>query len=201
MLKSFSSIASHIHRYGFYLNRLGLMSILGAIIFWVFMSHARAGDIIRIVDEKRVYGKVEWVRFLGKKEKIKTKLDTGAYISSLNAVDIEMFKKDDKQWVRFTVVHEKYQINLKMEKPVVRLATIKNRSGERNGAEKVSVEKRPVINMTLCIGGKKVDTEVNLVDRSHFIYPMLLGAETIMEMQGVVDPSRKFTAKSKACDL
>ena len=167
----------------------------------LFVSPVMAGDIIHVLDKKMIYGKVEWVRFAGHKEKIKTKLDTGAYISSLNALDIDMYEKDGKPWVKFTVVHKKYDISIQMDKPIIRITKIKNRTGEINGPEKVTVERRPVVSLNLCVGDKLVETEVNLVDRSHFVYPMLLGVETIIEMNGVVDPSRKFTARSKPCDL
>jgi hypothetical protein len=52
--------------------------------------------------------------------------------------------------------------------------------------------------MRICIAGRVVDTEVNLVDRSEFTYPLLLGRNTLAEF-ALVDPAATHLAPP-ACE-
>ncbi len=47
--------------------------------------------------------------------------------------------------------------------------------------------RRPVIAMQLCIGERWVDARVNLADRSGFLYPLLIGRNTLIAGGFVVD--------------
>ena len=53
--------------------------------------------------------------------------------------------------------------------------------------------------MWVCVGTMKKRIEVNLVDRSAFNYPFLLG-RSAMEGHVIIDPSRSFTTMAR-CDL
>src|SRR5262245_57528057 len=53
--------------------------------------------------QPRVVGWVEDAVLLPEKVMVKAKMDTGALTSSLDAKDIEPFKRDGQKWVRFTV--------------------------------------------------------------------------------------------------
>lgn len=47
----------------------------------------------------------------------------------------------------------------------------------------------------ICLGTRYLDVEVNLTDREHLDYPMLVGRSG---MQGIaIDSSRKFTSKPR----
>lgn len=172
------------------------------LISLTVISQAATSETIHIIDDtKQVYGKIEYMRIMGNDKKLKTKLDTGAKISSINATDIEVFKKSGKNWARFNVRHDKYDIKIPIELPIVRYAKIKNRTNENgSNSESSKISERPVVNMTMCLGSKKEVIEVNLIDRSHFVYPMLLGSDAIIDFKAIIDPSRKFTAKSVSCD-
>lgn len=52
--------------------------------------------------------------------------------------------------------------------------------------------KRPVIELTLCIGDKKRAVEVNLTSRKNLLYPLLIGAKALRTFEGLVDVSEKF---------
>ena len=53
--------------------------------------------------------------------------------------------------------------------------------------------RRPVVLMNIRLGNKTRTIRVNLTNRKHFIYPMLLGREAILAFDGVVDPNLKYT--------
>ena len=119
---------------------------------------------------------------------IKAKLDTGALTSSLGAEDIELFQKDGRDWVRFTPQIKDAQ---RMERPVARHSEIKRRVAETDG--EYEPDKRPVVLLEICFDGKKYTIEVNLTDRSRFIYPLLLGRNSMAEFGALVDPAREYT--------
>jgi hypothetical protein len=81
--------------------------------------------------------------------------------------------------VRFEVKNKSGD-KLTLEKKVQRWVQIK-----RHGAE---LQKRPVILLGICLGYFYKEIEVNLVDRSDFNYPMLIG-RSFMADSFIVDPS------------
>ncbi|NAZ52876.1 peptidase [Vibrio toranzoniae] len=95
------------------------------------------------------------------------KLDTGADVSSMNAVNIKRFKKDGQDMVSFT-----YQNNQgdkqDFTKPVIDVMRIKAKKGEK-------VNIRPVVEMNVKLGDLEKKVRVNLQDRSRFEYSMILG--------------------------
>ncbi len=121
------------------------------------------------------------------------KLDTGAKTSAIHASLIEHFRKNNEDWVRFDLLDQEAGKKITVEKPLLRTAYIKER---RNGASK-----REVVVMSLCKNGKIYDTEMTLVDRSHFNYPLLLGRSFLKEVAHV-DPGSTFLypADGDACN-
>ncbi len=95
------------------------------------------------------------------------KLDTGAKTSSLHATTVEHFRRQEADWVRFDLYDKEANRKVTVEKPLVRTVFIKER---KSGASQ-----RDVVIMRLCKNGKEYDTEITLVDRSNFNYPLLLG--------------------------
>lgn len=57
---------------------------------------------------------------------------------------------------------------------------------------------RPVVMMDLCIGGLRVQGEVNLADRTGFNYPILIGRNMLSDARISVD-SRQIFASKRAC--
>jgi hypothetical protein len=114
---------------------------------------------------------------------IAAKLDTGAVTSSLSAEDIEIYRHDGAAWVRFDVATGTGGA-IRLERPLVRTMLIKDRG--------VRSRRRPVVSLGICVGTLYREVEVNLVDHSHFDYPMLIGRGFLS--QGIaVDPARQFT--------
>ncbi|WP_417545481.1 ATP-dependent zinc protease [Marinobacter sp.] len=148
-------------------------------------------------------GFVEWVVMNDTGLRLKARLDTGAKTSSLHAVNVEGFKKDDQKWVKFQIPladhkdqpsegdidHE--EIILELERPVERTVLIK-----RKGAPS---QRRYVVIMDFCISGTSHKTQFSLTDRGNFSYPVLLGRRFMRDDNILIDSADSFIA-TKECE-
>ncbi|MDX1552163.1 MAG: ATP-dependent zinc protease [Marinobacter sp.] len=148
-------------------------------------------------------GFVEWVVLEETGLRLKARLDTGAKTSSLHAVNVEPFEKDDEEWVSFQLPLADHQdeddadgadleeVILEFSLPVERTVKIK-----RKGAPS---QRRYVVNMEFCIAGATHITEFSLTDRSKFSYPALLGRRFMSDDNILTDSSEAFLAE-KECE-
>jgi hypothetical protein len=136
---------------------------------------------------KEVIGWIEWARLYPGNLKLKARIDTGAKTSSLNTTHHEIFQRSDKLWVRFSITNKKGK-TVTLEKELYRFAKIKQKGTDP--------QKRPVIKLDICLCNMYKEIEVNLVDRSNFNYPMLIGRNFLVN-HFIVDPSVIFTKNSK----
>lgn len=111
------------------------------------------------------------------------KLDTGADNCSIHATDIQYFKKKKRKWVRFHVSN-RHGEGRRFERRVVRHAKIKKKDG--------GLQKRPVVRMNLCLADIIEAVECNLVDRSHFVYPALIGRNSLAGNFSI-NPAKTYT--------
>jgi hypothetical protein len=101
---------------------------------------------------KKTIGLVEKVKIIGEREKSSLALvDTGAKLTS---VDISLAAETGIG-------------------PVKRITKIKS-------ASKNFGTRRPVLEATIEIAGKRFDTEVNIQDRSHMTFPVLIGRNILV---------------------
>lgn len=146
------------------------------------------------IEERVIYGWVEWVAVEPSMMPAKAKLDTGAKTSSLHAKNIEWFEKDGKDWVRFhfspntklsskRLREGKSKNFVTIEAPVYRTTLIKQH-------KRSSVE-RPVIRHKFMLDDREYEAEFTLTDRSRFIYPVLLGRR-FLESTAIVDPAHTY---------
>lgn len=101
---------------------------------------------------------------------LKAKLDSGAKTSSINAKEMEFFILEGKEHVRFKVKNKAGETS-ELTEPVIRQVSIKRHFGKS--------QKRPVVMLTICLGGIRKEIEVNLVDRAGFNYPLLIGRSAL----------------------
>ncbi len=160
------------------------------ILFLVTASNAMAAK------ELSIYGYVEKVKLLDNDLSISAKLDTGAKSASLNAIKITETEIDNKLYLKFLVPTAKGNIPFTCE--YAGKVKIKPREDESkiHSLLKGTI-KRPVVKMHIELNGKEREILVNLTNRKHFIYPLLLGREAIIAFDGIVDPSMRFTVKHK----
>nr|WP_189672808.1 ATP-dependent zinc protease [Pseudomonas taiwanensis] len=148
--------------------------------------------------EPTLYGRYEYIALPEIGETLKAKMDTGAYTASLSAKDIELFTRDGEEWVRFRLATKDADGKV-YEHKLARISKIKNRADEEEEGDAPELSKRPVVDLELCLGDVKRTVEVNLVDRSSFNYPLLVGAKALREFKAAVNPAKRFTAGKPDC--
>lgn len=140
---------------------------------------------------KLTAGWVEWIHFGDADRRVKAKLDTGANTASINAVNIERFKRDDTRWVRFELqLEDENDATLRktLERPVTRRIRIKEHAGKS--------QSRAVVKLDFCFAGQWRSAEFSLVDRSRFIYPVLLGRRFLRD-NAIIDPAEVFATEAR----
>lgn len=135
-------------------------------------------------------GYIEAVRIDPGNRRVTAKVDTGAKTSSIDTLNILPIVKDGVEWVRFTMVGDDSQ-RWRFELPVARIVRIK-----RAGAP---TTRRYVVEMGVCLGNVYKKTEVNLVNRRHMNYRMLIG-RTFMAGDFLVDPKATYLTRPDCRD-
>ncbi|EEX66743.1 ATP-dependent zinc protease [Vibrio metoecus] len=133
-----------------------------------------------------VLGEIESVTIDTIKQSFDARIDTGAATSSLNAIDIEEFERNGKNWVRFHLADEKNpktETNW-IEAPVLRYVRIRQSTNE-------NTERRAVVELWVKLGAIHEKAQFTLADRSQMTHPVLLGREFIRDI-ALVDVSRKY---------
>ena len=143
--------------------------------------------------ELGVIGAVEAITVGQSDNQVLARVDTGATTTSMHAVAIKRFERDRKPWVRFVVpnAHQAGEgkdaagdqakdqqkgdsdspAGAEYELPLIQEVTIKRHDTEG--------QVRPVVQMTLKFGKIDWTGEVSLTDRSAYVYPVLLGRNTL----------------------
>jgi len=137
-----------------------------------------------------IVGWVERARLLDPDVHLKAKLDTGADTSSLDVQILKKFRKDEKRWVRFRLIDRETGEEHIIVRERIRTVSIVMHDGER--------QTRPVVRMKICIAGRILHTDVSLIDRSEFTFPLLLG-RSALESFALVDPGNTYLS-SPDCD-
>ncbi len=158
-----------------------------ALFFMLWTTSATASEAVAApTPQPDAFGWVENV-LVGKLGlRMKGKLDTGADSSSVHAYDVELYKKGEKDtWVKFRLVGKDGR-TIRYDQNVIRFAYIKKKQG--------GLLRRPVIRLPICLGGIYAHAEVNLADRGHFNYDILVGRE-FLASRALVDSSRTFISQ------
>ncbi|XKH61815.1 ATP-dependent zinc protease [Halomonas sediminis] len=136
--------------------------------------------------EEKVFGWVEKATLKPWGIEVKAKLDSGALTSSLDARDIELFEKDDEDWVRFRLKLENQAsgelFSDTLERPLYRELTVRGAGGR---------DERPVVLLKVCMGNTIYEEQFSLRDRGEMNYPLLLGRRTLSHL-GLLDVRRTF---------
>ena len=148
-------------------------------------------DVEAAPKQRVIMGWLESIFIRPWNRRLTAKLDTGAKSSSLHADKIEHFTKNGEDWVRFDLgdIEDKKLPPITVEKPLLRTVNIKCKGDD------CQPSKRDVVLLSLCKNGKEYATEFNLVDRSNFNYPVLLG-RSFLKNVALVDASETFLFKS-----
>lgn len=112
----------------------------------------------------------EWVSFpdLGITH-IKAKVDTGARSTCLHVASHQLFERDSKPWVRFTVqpLILNPEIEAQCEAPVLDMREVTDSGGH--------TQLRPFIQTTMHLAGQEYPLDLSLTNREGMKFRMLLG--------------------------
>jgi len=138
---------------------------------------------------QKILGWREWVALpeLGLPA-IKAKIDTGAKTSALHAFQIQTFKRNNQDWVRFHIHPLQYELDLvkKCEALLLDYREVSDSGGHR--------ERRYVIETTLSMADESYPIELTLTARENMRFRMLLGRQGIQPHM-LVDSSSSFLTK------
>lgn len=139
--------------------------------------------------EMAIIGWREWVSLpdLGVEE-IKVKVDTGAKTSSLHAFDIKKYKRDGKEFIKFSIhPNQDSSKNVKICRArILEYRKVKSSNGQS--------ELRPVILTNLELLGEKWPIEITLTNRDEMGFRMLLGRASIKN-KFLVNVGKSFYSK------
>jgi hypothetical protein len=139
------------------------------------------------------YGYVEPITLLPWQLSMAAKLDTGAESSSISAQGIHLHKADNgEEYVSFHITHPSLFQSYFYDLPLKGKSPIKSREGEGK-ADLYAY--RPVVEMPFCFDQQQYILNVNLIDRSEFKYPILIGRQTLNRFNADIDSDKKNTIK------
>ncbi len=145
---------------------------------------------------QQVIGRVENVGLVDAGLIYKSRIDTGAGVTSLHVEKLTIEKaekKGEKDYVSFVLKDKRGKVKT-LRRPIYEWARIKGKGEEE-------YYKRPVVKMRICIGDTIIRGRVNLADRGRFLYDLLVGRNMLKGGKFMVDPRRKFTAKPSCADF
>lgn len=143
---------------------------------------------------KKTIGSEERVFLNNTPVSLKARIDTGAVTSSLNAINIVEFERDGEKWVRFNLVvadsptdSDTKEDAYTIESKVLRSILIR----QVNTQEAV---RRLIVELPVQLGDITQLSEFTLADRSHMIFPILLGRSFLKDIV-MVDVSQTYTTQ------
>jgi hypothetical protein len=118
---------------------------------------------------------------------LKAKLDTGARSSSLHVDTLETFRRDGDDWLRFSLHPGRRAPAVHAEARALDRRMVTDTGGRRT--------ERWFIRSEVELAGERFSIDINLTDRRHMLFPLLLG-RTALAGRFIVDPSLSYTQPS-----
>lgn len=126
-------------------------------------------------DGRAIVGALEWVYFPIASHHYQARIDSGATTSSIHANNIVRFERDGKKWVKFELREDDDSEPIEIETPLTRMVLIRQASAG-------GTERRPVVTLTVNLGGLQQNSEFTLTNRSKMTYPVLLGRNFLQDV-------------------
>lgn len=161
----------------------GALLMVGGAVFGLALSAEENTPV--------VIGRVEKVYVEDAEHTAAARIDTGAGVSSVHAEILRITKTDEadrKETVVFRLLDGTKRTRV-LTRDIVDWQNIKKK-GAKGG-----FVLRPVVEMDFCIAGKRIQARVNLADRERFLYPVLVGRNTLKAGDFLIDPAKTFTHK------
>lgn len=128
-------------------------------------------------------GEVEPLYLPPLKTPFRSRVDTGAATSSIDARNIRFFERDGEKWVAFTVTNRLNNESHRFEKKIHKQVSIKRIEDS---------EKRTLVEMDVKLGNETFTALFSLADRRKFEYQGLIG-RNIITGRAIVDTSLSDT--------
>ena len=122
--------------------------------------------------------------------KLKAKIDTGARTSAIHATNIQIYRKNGSEMVRFQIYQS--QSFLDIDTRLISYKKIKSSFGQ--------TETRPTVYMKIQIGAEIWSTEITLAQRAKLTYPMLIGRNTLNKGH-IIHSHRSYLAGSRSIKI
>lgn len=133
----------------------------------------------------------EWIGLPGLGVKsIKAKIDTGALTSALHAFQIERFRREGRDYVRF-FVHPRQKTAksvIQTEAPLLGMRSVRSSNGHQS--------ERPVIATEIQVYDQTCLIQLTLANRDQMGFRMLLGREALRN-RFLVDAARSYCDPSR----
>jgi len=154
--------------------------LISLFIVLVFLPPQAIG-----ADADTVIGAVEDIILMPWRITLPSRIDTGAATTSLDARELVI--KDNMAEFHLSEAHG----GKKMSLPVTGWKEVKS-----SGAQ----QRRPVVELDICIGDKVLRVEANLIDRSRVQYPLLIG-RNVLEKGFIVDVRKTHALPPRCSEL
>ena len=129
-----------------------------------------------------IIGRAEQIDFVGTALQVSSKVDSGAYRSSVHASNIKEVTKDGEKVLKFSILgHPCSPVPRKLETTRYTLVQVTSSNGK--------AEMRYEVTLRIKIGSKIFNTSFTLADRSKNVYPVLIGRKALKN-RFMVDVSR-----------
>tara|TARA_Y100000591_G_scaffold107998_1_gene91925 strand:- start:209 stop:679 length:471 start_codon:yes stop_codon:yes gene_type:complete len=122
--------------------------------------------------------------------KLKAKIDTGARTSAIHATNIQIYRKNGNEMVRFQIYQSQSFLDIDTE--LISYKKIKSSFGQ--------TETRPTVYMKIQIGAEIWLTEITLAQRAKLTYPMLIGRNTLNKRH-IIHSHRSYLAGSRSIKI
>ena len=122
--------------------------------------------------------------------KLKAKIDTGARTSAIHATNIQIYRKNGSEMVRFQIYQSQSFLDIDTE--LISYKKIKSSFGQ--------TETRPTVHMKIQIGAEIWPTEITLAQRAKLTYPMLIGRSTLNKRH-IIHSHRSYLAGSRSIKI
>ena len=119
--------------------------------------------------------------------KLKAKIDTGARTSAIHATNIQIYRKNRSEMVKFQIYHSQSFLDIDTE--LTSYKKIKSSFGQ--------TEIRPSVHMKIQIGAEIWLTEITLAQRAKLTYPMLIGRNSLNKKH-IIHSHKSYLAGSSS---
>ena len=122
--------------------------------------------------------------------KLNAKIDTGARTSAIHATNIQIYRKNGSEMVKFQIYQSQSFLDIDTE--LSSYKKIKSSFGQ--------TEIRPTVHMKIQIGAEIWLTEITLAQRAKLTYPMLIGRNSLNKRH-IIHSHKSYLASSRSLKI